>query len=143
MTNELSKQICEICGIKPAYKCTYTGDLCPYKYEGNLKLRCPKQSIPEECEVRRKIDYIDFSKPTNFVKLLKIVSQKVDVIFSVRNGNFECAIYAGFFTEESFENNFLNALVRIIKNDPITYGCNYFTQESIKQSIREAEWKYE
>ncbi len=104
MTKELSKQICEICGLE---------------------------------------NYVDFGKAENFVKLLRTVSKKVDVIFSVRNGNFECAIYAGFFTDESFENNFLNALVRIIKNDPITYGCNYFTQESIKQSIREAEWKYE
>lgn len=78
----LSKMLCEMCGIEPFYKCTYSGDICPYKYKGDLSTHCSKQEVPEECEVRRQIDYIDFTEPENFVKLIELkVDQYSDGLF--------------------------------------------------------------
>lgn len=136
MTNELSKQICEICGIKPAYKCTYTGNLCPYKYEGNLKPRCPKQAIPKECEVRRKIDYIDFSKPENFVKLMELnveVELPMGIVDAFLGETITTNVNTRFYDRKSF----LELLISELKDtkDPL--------MSRFKQSIREAEWKYD
>lgn len=76
MTKELSKQLCELCGIKPKIKCHpwecphvgyYKRDKCIINFKPD-----------EECVKRRDlsgyISYPDFGKPENFVKLFKLIT---------------------------------------------------------------------
>ncbi len=116
----LSEQICEICGIKPK---TYQD------YELN------------EYEL-----YPDFSEPENFVELLEIISEKATVLFSHNGVYFGCSIHYGFdaifeAVKGSLAKNFLNTLIR--QHYSNSYYPKLLDLEPIKQSIREAEWKYD
>lgn len=107
MTKELSKQICEICGINPE---TYID------FELN------------EFEV-----YPDFTEPENFVKLLEL---------KILNG---CSLWAFLSLKDAFvdkRTTFLNLLCSILSGE-VKKILDENTINSIKQAIREAEWKYE
>ena len=107
MIKELSKQICEICGIE---------------------------------------NYVDFGEAENFIKLLGVISRKATVLFSHNGIYFGCSIYYGFdaifeAVKGSLTKNFLNTL--LVQHYKNSYYPKLLELEPIKQSIREAEWKYD
>lgn len=110
MTKELSKQICEICGI-------------PFEKSVNLGWTYPKY----------KYSYLDFSEAENFVKLLEL---------KILNG---CSLWAFLSLKDAFvdkRTTFLNLLCSILSGEVKNF-LDENTINSIKQAIREAEWKYE
>lgn len=117
MTN-LSKELCEICGIKP--------------------------KIIEDYDSNEYEIYPDFEWAENFVKLLEIVSKKSSVLFC-RNGTYYgCSIH--YFVTNVFEaiegtipHNFLNTLLKQHLRNP----CKPKLLEQLKQAIRNEEWIYE
>ena len=116
MTN-LSKELCEVCGIEP--KTTEDYNLNEYKA------------------------YPDFEQPENFVKLLEIISKKSSVSFCHNGTYFGCSIH--YFCTEVFEadigtipHNFLNTLLKQHLRNP----CKPKLLEQLKQAIRETEWVY-
>lgn len=117
--SELSRQLCEICGIEP-------------KLDGSN----PALSVQPV--------YPDFEQPENFVKLLEIVSKKSSVSFCHNGTYFGCSIH--YFISDIFEadigtipHNFLNTLLKQHLRNP----CKPKLLEQLKQAIREEEWKYE
>ena len=129
MTN-LSKELCEICGIEPK----------------RVEKRCKECNlIMEECgcfDCYKEV-YPDFEQPENFVKLLEIVSKKSSVSFCHNGIYFACDIH--YFCTEVFEadkgsipHNFLNTLLKQHLRNP----CKPKLLEQLKQTIRETEWMY-
>lgn len=117
MTN-LSKELCEICGIEP-------------KLDGSN----PALSVQPV--------YPDFEQPTNFVKLQKLLIEmgmgldiqlfdyptKLQIRFCWDDENFTFKIYG-----DSLEEVFLRFAIQI---------CELDDEGDIKQAIRAEEWKYE
>ena len=123
MTN-LSKELCEICGLK----------YCKEKVVINNG-QTPNVDI--------KPFYLDFEQPENFVKLLEIISKKSSVSFCHNGTYFGCSIH--YFCTEVFEadigtipHNFLNTLLKQHLRNP----CKPKLLEQLKQAIRETEWVY-
>lgn len=129
MTN-LSKQLCEICGIKPMYR-----------LEG-INVLYNEDNYDEFCEMRlnkglliptgTKAVFPDFTQPENFVKLieLRFTTKRGDiftVVEALQNGR--CFTFAD-------RKSFLDQLLDYI------FTCENFG-EYIKQAIREMEWVYE
>ena len=130
MTN-ISKELCEICGIEPK----------------KVEKRCKECNLNmEECgcfDCCKEI-YPDFEQPENFVKLLEIVSRRSSVSFCHNGSYFGCSIH--YYFKDIFEadkgniqHNFLNTLLKQDLRNP----CKPKLLEQIKQSIREAEWVYD
>lgn len=118
MNNNLSRQLCEICGIEP--------------------------KIIEDYDSNEYEIYPNFEQPENFVKLLEIVSKKSSVSFCHNGTYFGCSIH--YFIADIFEadtgtipHNLLNTLLKQHLRNP----CKPKLLEQLKQSIREAEWDYE
>lgn len=118
MTNDLSRQLCELCGIEP--------------------------QIVEDYDSNEYEIYPNFEQPDNFVKLLEIVSKKSSVSFCHNGTYFGCSIH--YFIADIFEadigtipHNFLNTLLK----QHLRNSCKPKLLEQLKQSIREAEWIYE
>ena len=133
MTN-LSKELCEICGIGYIIKCKH-GEQFPQNCDCNYSC--------EECSAHQKI-YPDFERPENFVKLLEIVSKKSSVSFCHNGTYFGCSIH--YFIADIFEadigtipHNFLNTLLK----QHLRNSCKPKLLEQLKQAIRETEWVYE
>lgn len=129
MTN-LSKQLCEICGIKPMYR-----------LEG-INVLYNEDNYDEFCEMRlnkglliptgTKAVFPDFTQPENFVKLieLRFATKRGDiftVVEALQNGR--CFTFAD---RKSFFDQLLDYI----------FTCENFG-EYIKQAIREMEWVYE
>ena len=119
---ELSKQICEICGIP---------------YAVFMKHNLTNAAIKT---------YLNFSRPENFVKLLEIISRKAGVLFCHNGTYFGCSIHYGF--DETFEavegdlaKNFLNTL--LVQHCRNSYYPKLLELDEIKQAIKEANWKYD
>lgn len=56
-TNNLSRELCEICGIEPISRCDY----------------CPRNCLgPDVCKRGESVRYPDFTQPENFVKLFEL-----------------------------------------------------------------------
>lgn len=117
MTN-LSKELCEICGIEP--------------------------EIIEDYDSNEYEIYPDFTQAANFVKLLEIVSKKSSVSFCHNGTYFGCSIH--YFIADIFEadigtipHNFLNTLLKQHLRNP----CKPKLLEQLKETIRETEWVYE
>ena len=137
MDKDLSKKLCELCGIKP-------------KFFALMQSEENWEEIPEsvyykikDCSTT-KIIYPDFTKPENFVRLLEIVSRRSSVSFCHNGSYFGCSIH--YYFNEIFEAdigniqyNFLNTLLKQDLRNP----CKPKLLEQLKQSIREAEWVYE
>lgn len=116
MTN-LSKELCEICGIEP--------------------------KIIEDYDSNEYEIYPDFEQAENFVKLQKLLIEmgmgfdiqlfdyptKLQICFCWDDENFTFKIYGA-----SLEEVFLRFAIQI---------CELDDEGDIKQAIREEEWKYE
>ena len=119
MTN-LSKELCEVCGIEPK----------------RVEKRCKEcDLIMEECgcfDCYKEV-YPDFTQPENFVKL-----------FNTRIPNPYITV-AGFVTHFALStlatHDFLKRLVQLLKDK--SHGCIKSEIEQIKQAIRKEEWIYD
>lgn len=122
MTDKLSKQICEKCGI------SYYEDYLP--------------SCGEDVLEDSKI--LDFGEPSNFIKLLEMITSIEGFMFETGTDFFSpisssrrCSTLIG--SNEAYPTNehnlikaFLKCVLELITNDKDT-----------TEYIREAEWKYE
>lgn len=140
MTN-LSKELCEICGIKPLYR---VEGLETLQTETTLHLIQLARKNSDFEEIDAVPIYPDFEQPENFVKLLEIISKKSSVSFCHNGTYFGCSIH--YFCTEVFEadigtipHNFLNTLLKQHLRNP----CKPKLLEQLKQAIRETEWVYE
>lgn len=129
MTKTLSEQLCEICGIKPRYGLYVNyGDLDPdYRLvtsERKYRLIADyRYCTPEEELKNLEPKYLpDFTKPENFVKLLKIYA-KYKVM--VRIGEQD-----GYNVIDYLLNNVLIDVQRYVYKD-------------LKDEIKQTEWNYE
>lgn len=117
MTN-LSKELCEICGIEPKM----------------VEKRCKEcDLIIEECgcfDCYKEV-YPNFEQPENFVKLLEIINKEMSM------GAF---LICNLYYEYSFTIEFLR-LLKIFLNGGLEYGECVINK--IKQAIRKTEWIYE
>lgn len=169
MTKELSKQICEICGIQTHGKLIFhkrnwddkcyisagrgykefdfkscpnvTVDILPdNQWEEKMGWQYPYKQIEEIKQLYDKNGYdfvefktesIDFGQPENFCKLadLSIETMYNKTIFWLVTQEYPCE------DREYFLGKFYEILKTAVLPD---YNLN-----SIKQAIREAEWKYE
>lgn len=121
MNNNLSKQLCELCGIKPkkVKKCR-AGECC-------IDFPCCEGRWGDSsCYIEQTID---FTKPENFVRLvnLPIVNNEKRTV-----GYF--VIYE--FTMKTIE-EFIECLIIKLHRTQLSIT------KDVKQSIREAEWVYE
>lgn len=123
MNNNLSRQLCELCGIKPkkVKKCR-AGECCI------VFPCCEGRWGDSSCYIEQTID---FTKPENFVRLLEIIHDNTSMgAFLIRNLS-----YCYPFVED-----FLRVLNKF-SNGKMEYSKSFIND--IKQSIREAEWIYE
>lgn len=120
MNNEnLSKNLCEICGIEP---CMYFVDCGTPECMEEEYMQCYK--CPEATPIET---YPDFEQSENFVKLLELNVDGVSLWWTINSGSVLC--------NESLPSNrkeFLKMVCRFIKN-----------KEYIKQAIKSQEWAYE
>ena len=131
MTKDLSKQLCELCGIKPNF-------FALMQSEENW------EEIPEsvyykikDCSTT-KIIYPDFTKPENFVGLFNLKWYFPDEEYGRQEANLSFYVLFNLANSSKDWNTegFIRLLIKALKEHN-TYA------ESIKQSIREAEWVYE
>ena len=121
MTKELSKQLCELCGIE--YVIEDSCKISDRYWKNSHKIKgihddyvqryCPyNMECTSECEYfYEKQIYPDFTKPENFVRLLELITRQTK--------------------EQNLETMFNHLKVNI-----------HLYTEQTKQSIREAEWVY-
>lgn len=112
MTKELSKQLCELCGMKP--KIRYFLNFLDVEYESTKEnIIAHAEAFRSDClKIKRVIrDYPDFGKPENFVRLYQLINKQT--------------------TNE--------VLSRIVGQLQVEVGWH---TDELKQSIREAEWVY-
>lgn len=138
--SEMSKELCEICGIKPRYGVYQNfGDLDnDYRLVTNVRkyrlIADTKYDVDDE-DLRnlKPIYYPDFTQPENFVKL-----------FNTRIPNPYITV-AGFVTHFALSilatHDFLKRLVQLLQDKP--HGCIKSEIEQIKQAIRKEEWIYD
>lgn len=139
MTKELSKQLCELCWIKPKIKCHpwecphvgyYKRDKCIINFKPD-----------EECVKRRDlsgyISYPDFGKPENFVKLFNLKWYLLDGEYGLIENSLAYYILFNFSYSLKDWNTtgFIRLLVKVVQDK----HC----PESIKQAIKETEWLYD
>lgn len=130
MNNEnLSKQLCEICGVKPK-KIEISCNECPSRMEECGCFDCEKEIYP------------DFEQPENFVRLCNIIrNSKIKIWDGIGDG-------LNVFHDKRYKNieeEVLSYLLSTLKAQPIAaqYGNKFNTfQEQCKQAIRSAEWKW-
>lgn len=114
-TKELSRQLCELCGIKPKIQCV----TCPY-----FDIEAP------ECSYKHYEQYPDFSKPENFLKLFNL-----KFITSLNEEKTFAQHISKTFVATKDEKEFIKQLIHQLETS--------FEKKAMKQSIREAEWVYE
>lgn len=110
MTN-LSKELCEICGIKP--------------------------KIIEDYDSNEYEIYPDFEQPQNLKKLLNLNFDCSDEEYGKMEANIALYVIYNFFVEKRANKNSTNLLEGIIK--AVKYKEN--EAEAIKKAIRETEWE--
>lgn len=129
MTKELSKQLCELCGIKP--KIRYFLNFLDVEYEST------KENIIAHAEtfrsgflkIKRVIrEYPDFAKPENFARLFNLTLPIKGIPTIAEFVTFEHLVVTD-------SNDFLAKLIDALKDA--------FCPDDVKKSIREAEWVYE
>lgn len=129
-TKDLSRELCEICGIKPMYRlkdinALYNEDM----YNEFCEMRLNKGLL---IPTGTKAIFPDFTQPENFVKLIELrFTTKRGDIFTVVEAlqNARCFIFAD-------RKSFLGQLLDYI------FTCENFG-EYIKQAIKSEGWKYE
>lgn len=107
MTKDLSKQLCGLCGIEGKW----------IEYETETTDGCINLGL--------KLVYPDFTKPENFVRLLKIW---LDIFKEFRLERHSMSM-------EPEEKLITDCLIRT--------SDDFYPVNKLKQSIREAEWVYE
>ena len=127
MTN-LSKELCEICGIEPKW----------IKYETETTDGC--------INLGSKKVYPDFEQPENFVRLLNLpteIIKKNGQEFSAKSiwwiVNMDAKDYNAL--APYYFDDLLIRLIVILENKNKKYSSEFLCK--IKQAIREAEWVYE
>lgn len=125
--NNLSQQLCELCGIEPKIlyksKSNLSSGTC-WKTREEYKNSACNQSWSETENTR----YPDFEKPENFVRLFNLKFLESTVAKEM------CRI--GEFSDTS---QFLSLLIESLKDE------FYFTSHAInalKQAIASEEWEY-
>lgn len=143
MTNKnLSRELCEICGIKPMYRIKDINALYnEYNYDEFCEMRLNKGLL---IPTGTKAVFPDFTQPENFVKLLEIVSKKAGISFCHNGSYFGCSIHYSFkdiFEADmgTIQHNFLNTLLKQDLRNP----CRPTLLECIKEAIKSEDWKYE
>jgi len=136
---DISKELCEVCGIKPCYGVYQNfGDLDnDYHLVTNVRkyrlIADTRYDVDDE-DLRnlKPIYYPDFEQAENFVKL-----------FNTRIPNPYITV-AGFVTHFALSilvaHDFLERLVQLLKDKP--HDCIKSKIEQIKQAIRQADWEY-
>lgn len=121
MNNNLSRQLCELCGIEPKKikKCK-AGQGC-VDFPG-----CEGRFGDKTCYIEQTVD---FTKPENFVRLFDLPI--------VNNGTRTVGYFVVYeFTMKTIK-EFIECL--IIKLERTQFSIT----KEVKQSIREAEWVYD
>ena len=121
MAKELSKQLCELCGMEPKY---YFYDL---RHKEFIEI-IHKTYLKLKNEYQTKEVYPDFSKPENFVKLFNL-TLPIKGIPTIA----EFVTYEHLIIKDSTD--FLEKLIYCLKGDSYV--------NDVKQAIREAEWVYD
>ena len=141
MSNNLSKQLCELCGIESKqftkdFKTREKAASFGRKITGIPKFRCNKFDIGSYTDNKSIYqvhwkEFPDFTNPENFVRLLEIIHDNTSMgAFLICNLS-----YCYPFVED-----FLRVLNKFL-NGKMEYSKSFIND--IKQSIREAEWVYE
>ena len=130
MTN-LSKELCEICGIKPKLNCIN----CPH----------PCETACNNCSYS-DLNYPDFEQSENFVKLLNLPTEIIkkngqefsakSIWWIVNMDAKNCEALAPYYFED-----LLTHLIVILENENKIYSDEFVNR--IKQAIREKEWLYD
>ena len=139
MTN-LSKELCEICGIEPKqftkdFKTREKAASFGRKITGIPKFRGNKFDIGSYTDnqsiyqVHWK-EFPDFEQPENFVKLLEIIHARMSI-----EGLLMCEI-----NEDSLTRRFLKLVIKFLNGE---LGYIETKIDAVKQAIRAEEWKYE
>ena len=128
MTN-LSKKLCEICGIKPLYR---VEDLEILQTETALHLIQLARKNSGYEDIKAEPVYPDFEQPENFVKLLELKILTGATLWGW------LSIQGVFMSQRK---TVLKTIYLILSGE-INF-CNKLTLEQIKQAIRETEWVYE
>lgn len=124
MTKNLSKQLCELCGIE---------------YEKHEPVAATDGVIQAYSTKK-----LDFTKPENFVRLLEILSNYMyddDRGISITENTVILGDPICLVTDESEKE--LNIMQKVLKLllDGLNEG--FESDKKFKQSIREAEWVYD
>ena len=122
MSNNLSRQLCELSGIEPKY---YFYDLRHKEFvEINHKTYSKFKN-----EYQTKETYPDFTKPENFVRLFNLPI--------VNNGARTVGYFVVYeFTMKTVEEFIECLIIKLERTQLLVTG-------EVKQSIREAEWVYD
>ena len=113
MTNKtLSEQICEACGIEPKW----------IKYETETTDGC--------INLGSKKVYPDFEQPTNFMKLLEIIHDRMSIV----------GLLMYEIDEDSITRRFLKLVIKFLNGE---LGYVETKIDAVKQAIRAEEWMYE
>lgn len=148
--NNLSQQLCELCGIKPRYFIEFTRtsgcgaiakSLSAFSYR---TIRSAKNYIIEhknetESELRIVQRYPDFEKPENFVKLLELEVDTKQTLCSkiliyISNHSSGKSAWNLFYSRKSF----IECLISYIQS----LDYSYKWRKHIKQAIAAEEWEY-
>lgn len=124
MTKELSKHICEKCGIKPYYKY-----IVRFNKDNSPLLTVTKDFFDIENKSKYKVttvikEYPDFGEPENFVKLMELRSDSNTTILK----------YLSHSNVFSTRKGLLKALIDFLE---------LYLWDDVPKAIREAEWRYE
>lgn len=129
MTN-LSKELCEVCGIEPIYETEVVDGWGNTRYK--LKCKTPEEAEVKGMFVHREPKYPDFTQPENFLKLMEL---RVE---GLSGGNLTLM---GILNKEYWLSD---------RQDYIRFLCQYFIpdltpywQDKLKQAIRKEEWIYD
>ena len=132
MTKELSKQLCELCGL-PSEK-----EVIDPKQKQLADHGDPGFSTPSLIKVT-----LDFTKPENTLKLIEILSKFMDdedTGISIRQNIVCLGEPIGLRTDNSERKlDFKQKILKLLL-DGFDFG--FEKDDELKQSIREAEWVY-
>ena len=121
MNNNLSKQLCELCGIEPKY---YFYDI---RHKEFIEINHKTYSKFKN-EYQTKETYPDFTKPENFVRLFNLTLPIRGISSIAEFVTFE-------YLTITDSKDFLKKLIKSIQEP--------YTENEVIKSIREAEWVYE
>ena len=154
MNNDLNKQLCELCGIKPRYGIYVDyGDLDHnYKLETNERkyrliadYRWYYSVDDEDLRDLKPEFYPDFTKPENFVRLVNLIytcgiNQTFDYQLATLSAE-EDEDYSDYESSETFEQRYLQVLLYTLAKNYDHWDELFFSL--VSKSIREAEWVYD